>query len=267
MDGVKLVRTRVWHRRTAVVENAFSYSALYCLYKLGLSGQRRGNWLFGYNRRALLCLLDRDLGGRVRGENLQWVQRQLAVAGLDADCASVQVLSMPRFLGFVFNPVSFWFCSDSRNQLRAVIAEVHNTFRDRHSYICAHEDGRPIQPADALFAQKDFHVSPFFERDGQYRFRFHLGENRLKVDIDYLDKAGQLRLGTGLQGDLMEFDYGQLARELVRAPLVSLASCVQIGWQALILRLKKVSWHDRPTPKQPVYSRTLDAPASSSGEL
>jgi DUF1365 family protein len=75
-------------------------------------------------------------------------------------------------LGYVFNPVSFWFCHDRGGALRAVLAEVNNTFGERHNYLVAHADGRPIRDGEALRARKLFHVSPFLAVHGDYRFRF-----------------------------------------------------------------------------------------------
>lgn len=267
MADICIVRGQVWHRRTEIVDNAFTYPALYCLYPLGENGQSSGDWLLGYNRKSLLSLLDRDLGSGIRGENALWVNRKLAVAGIDIDKPMIEVLTMPRLLGFVFNPVSFWFCRDREGLLRAVVCEVHNTFRDRHSYVCAHDDGRPIANGDELFASKDFHVSPFFARDGQYRFRFVVEPGMVDVHIDYLDNQGALRLGTGLRGSVMRYGKRRLASELLRAPLVSIASSVQIGFQALVLRLKKVAWHHRPKPLQPNYSRTLDRSLVRDGDI
>ncbi len=76
-------------------------------------------------------------------------------------------------LGYVFNPVSFWYCHDRAGNLAAVLAEVSNTFGERHNYLVAHADGRPIRAGETLEARKVFHVSPFMAVQGHYRFRFH----------------------------------------------------------------------------------------------
>lgn len=269
MLGIQILRANVWHRRCQVTSLAFRYPALYFLRRLrdGAPAElRAGNWLFGINRPALVSLSDKDLGAGEQGANLGWVRDQLQMANLDIEELRVELLCMPRFLGFVFNPVSFWLCRNSLGDLQAVIAEVHNTFGDRHRYVCFHEDGRAIQSGDELFATKDFHVSPFFSRDGRYRFRFDLREGSLGIEIDYFDCNGQLRLQTGLGGELFAFSSTCLVRELLRAPLVSLGSSIQIGWQALRLRWRKVRWHHRPQPLEPTVSLASDRALNSTGE-
>jgi DUF1365 family protein len=84
----------------------------------------------------------------------------------DVTDGTLMLLAQPRTLGHVFNPVSFWLAHDKQRRLRAVISEVSNTFGDRHSYLCAHDDHRPITREDTLSAQKIFHVSPFQPIEG-----------------------------------------------------------------------------------------------------
>ena len=76
------------------------------------------------------------------------------------------LLTQPRVFGFVFNPVSFWFCFDGQNQLYAVVAEVTNTYGTRHSYLCHKPDHSPIAPTDRILADKLMHVSPFQKIEG-----------------------------------------------------------------------------------------------------
>ena len=85
-------------------------------------------------------------------------------------------MTMPRMLGYVFNPVSFWFCRDRSGALRAVLCEVNNTFGESHCYLVHHDDLRPIEPDAWLDGRKAFHVSPFLPVEGGYRFRFRLDE-------------------------------------------------------------------------------------------
>ncbi len=84
----------------------------------------------------------------------------------------VLLVAQPRVLGFLFNPVSFWLIVDQTDDLRAVIAEVNNTYGQRHSYLCAHDDLRPIRFSDTLTTKKVFYVSPFQDVSGRYDFRF-----------------------------------------------------------------------------------------------
>jgi DUF1365 family protein len=155
--------------------------------------------------------------------------------------------TFPRLFGFVFNPVSFWFCHDRNGALRAVLAEVRNTFGDRHNYLIAHADQRPITAADTLAARKIFHVSPFFPVAGEYRFRFDLTPERRRVELDYwLD--GERVLATALEGRPQPLAASALGRALLRQPLLTLAVVWRIHWQAVQLWLKRAVFHSRPQP-------------------
>ena len=116
--------------------------------------------------------LDRDHGdGRPL---LAWIEQLLVRAGVhDAD-GEIWLHCFPRMLGYAFNPVSFWFCERRDGALRAIVCEVHNTFGERHCYVLAHDDDRPIAWGETLRARKVFHVSPFCAVAGSYRFRFLL---------------------------------------------------------------------------------------------
>ena len=95
-------------------------------------------------------------------------------------------------LGHVFNPVSFWLCRDAGGALRVVIAEVTNTFGDRHSYLCYRDDREPIERTDTLTATKIFHVSPFQPVEGGYAFRFDIRPDKIGIWIDYTSGNGGL---------------------------------------------------------------------------
>ncbi|MDX1434395.1 MAG: DUF1365 family protein, partial [Gammaproteobacteria bacterium] len=144
-----------------------------------------------------------------------WIRALLAREGLAAAVGEVWLQCFPRLLGYVFTPVSFWFCEDRAGATRAILAEVNNTFGERHAYLLAHADGRPIRDGDALGARKLFHVSPFFPVAGEYRFRFRAANGRRIARIDYADAAGPLLL-TSLSGRAQPLTSGALAAALAR---------------------------------------------------
>jgi DUF1365 family protein len=94
----------------------------------------------------------------------------------------VVLMTLPRMLGYVFNPVSFWFCRDGLGALRAVLCGVNNSFGEHHCYLVHHDDHRPIAPAAWLEGRKVFHLSPFLPVEGGYRLRFRLDDERAHVD-------------------------------------------------------------------------------------
>ena len=122
---------------------------------------------------------------------MAWVREVLAAHGLPG-ADRVLLLAQPRVLGHVFNPVSFWLCHDAAGALRVVIAEVTNTFGDRHSYLCHREDRGVLTREDTVAAHKIMHVSPFQPVEGGYTFRFDIREDRIGIWIDYTNGAGGL---------------------------------------------------------------------------
>lgn len=238
----------VMHARFAGRESASANAFVYPLFFLALplsSLHSAGNRWFGIERARPLSLRYRDCGARDGSPPEPWIRRLLAEEGITSADGEVVLQTFPRMLGFVFNPVSFWFCHDRAGALRAVLCEVSNTFGDRHNYLVAHADQRAITPADTLQARKVFHVSPFFPVAGDYRFRFDLSPQRRRVEIDYwLD--GERVLATALEGVPQTLDAAAARRALLRQPLLTFAIVWRIHWQAARLWWKRAVFHSRP---------------------
>ena len=167
------------------------------------------------NRFGLLAFHDRDHGDG-RGDALAWLDELLRAEGIaDAD-GEVWLQTYPRVLGYVFKPVSFWYCERADGSLAAIVVEVNNTFGERHCYLLAGEQlayGRDLQ------ARKVFHVSPFSHIVGGYRFRFMRSASadgeRCVARIDHDDAEGAL-LQTSLSGRLAPLTPRQRPRRLLR---------------------------------------------------
>ena len=165
--------------------------------------------------------------------------------------------TFPRVLGYVFNPVSFWFCYDRAGALIAVLAEVNNTFGGRHAYLLHNPDGSPLRDGQEFTADKAFHVSPFCVIEGGYRFRFKLERAVPRVHIDYDDAEGELLL-TAISGRPRAWSTSALLGALARMPLLTFGVILRIHWQALKLWLKGVPFRGArlPQPQQPPTSST-----------
>jgi DUF1365 family protein len=177
------------HERLEPAVHRFSYPVWYLAADLDRVGSASTR-LFGYGRRAAVSLRDGDyLSGE--GSLRDKVDRMLAQRGLSA--ARVVLVTVPRVLGRVFNPVSFYYCYGPEGGLLAALAEVNNTFKERHLYVLDPRDGAEHGPGAGTLSfrvPRDFHVSPFNDRRGDYRFRFDpLGE-RLDIGIDLLRDGG-----------------------------------------------------------------------------
>lgn len=239
--------SRVTHARKKPVGNAFTYNVDYLLlHEDDLAGG--GPRLFSHGRTNLVCLHDKDHGLTPDADltGPDWI-RQIARDNGLGEIAEIALLTHPRYWGYVFNPVSFWLMSNDDGELVGVLAEVHNTFGDRHAYLCRSPNGGPITPDMWMESDKVFHVSPFFEIKGNYRFRFVLDGEKVAVWIIYEDGEGG-GLHTSLVAHRRPFSDVQLVRALVRRPLGAIKMMALIHWQALKLFAKGVRYNDRPEP-------------------
>ncbi|MEQ6249827.1 DUF1365 domain-containing protein [Sulfitobacter sp. HNIBRBA3233] len=235
---------QTYHGRKGRVENAFRYSVDYLL--LDAEAELATPGLFARNRAGVTSLHDSDHGGQPgQGRGAAWVRdvlRDHQISGV----AEVALLAQPRVFGHVFNPVSFWLCRNETGDLIAVIAEVTNTYGDRHSYLCCHSDQRPIAPTDELTATKILHVSPFQPVEGSYTFRFDINDRRIGIWIDYGRDGGGL-VAT-LTGKRQRLTNGSILKALLRRPFGARRVLALIHWQALKLWIKRATFRARPTP-------------------
>lgn len=243
MSGVLHLRGRTFHARKGAVRNRFRYGVDYVLLDPEAA---EGPRLFSCNRANLASLRDEDHGGAPgRGRGAAWVREVLATHQLPG-AETVRLLAQPRLLGHVFNPVSFWLCHDGEGALRVVIAEVTNTFGDRHSYLCHRDDKGPIRAEDILRARKAFHVSPFQPIGGGYAFRFDIRPEHISIRIDY--SAGEGGVIATLEGPLRPLTNGALLGACLRRPFGARRVLALIHWQALKLWWKGAAYRPRPEP-------------------
>lgn len=238
----------VMHERRVPVVNGFTYPMFYLRLPLSEIDRlaRSPSRLFGINRRALMRFDFRDHGPGDGSPPLPWIRALLERHGVEAE-GEVVLQTMPRLFGYLFNPVSFWFCHDDEGALRAVLCQVNNTFGERHNYLVSHPDGRVIVGGEWLRARKVFHVSPFFPVRGEYRFRFEQRGPVGSVDIDYWDGDTRM-LATRVSGRAEPMSRKTLSRALWRFPFMTLAVIARIHWQALRLWLKRVAFFRKPLP-------------------
>lgn len=244
----------VMHERHVAAHNRFVYPSAFLRLPLSQIDALRVP-LLGIERAAAFSFRRRDHGARDGSPLLPWLHHILDAHGLRHACDGEVVLqTMPRVLGYVFNPVSFWFCHDASGRLRVVLAEVSNTFGERHNYRVHHPDLRPIESGDELRASKIFHVSPFFPVRGEYRFRFERRPGLHAVTVDLWDD-GVLQLSTRLGGRAEALDGRAMRRWLLRQPFMTLGVIARIHWQALRLAVRRVRFHSKPLPPLEETSR------------
>jgi len=205
-----------------------------------------GPWLFSRNRMNLASIHDCDHGGpKKTGRGPAWARSALADRGLGVAGIQLLLLTQPRFLGYVFNPVSFWLAMDG-DSLVAVIAEVSTPFGDRHSYLCHLEEFAPIRADSHISAPKNLHVSPFQDVAGTYQFNFDVRADRIAIRILHRNGSeGVIATLSGLRAPLTNIG---LLRASLRRPSGAVRTILLIYWQALRLKIKGAQYRARPVP-------------------
>lgn len=240
----QLLTGKVWHRRLRPVWNEFTYPVVQISFSLDELPRLACQW-FSINRFNLFSFHETDHGRRDGSPLAPWIHEILQREGLDFADSGIRLQTMPRILGFVFNPISFWFCHDPAGDLRAVLCEVNNMFGGTRSYLIAHPDHRVIRSTDVFEHPKQLHVSPFFQVEGNYRFRFSVIHGQpVRVRIEYLDANGPL-LDTAIATHAQPLTSGRLLHAFARHGWNTLATWLRIHYQALRLWRLNIPFHGR----------------------
>lgn len=249
----QLLSANVFHGRKGNTDNSFTYKADYILFPIGNDEPDLPLGLTR-NKVGLWSLNDKDLGDGKHNLNA-YAQHLIEVCNLPPHTHHcIELLTMPSFLGYCFNPISFWLFKDTKQQLRAVVVEVTNVGRDRHSYLCRHDDYSPIKSKDAIIQSKRLHVSPFQNLDGDYEFKLDLNSNFINVRIKYDSPTDDGMVAT-LSGHLEPLRTSSLIKSSVTLPLGALRVMTLIHWQALKLKIKGAQFRRRPCPPEQELSQ------------
>lgn len=271
------VAARVSHARLHPTRHAFAYPlGQYVIDLDELPTLARGLGWFAHNRGWLVSLVEGDYlehpSPRHRAVPLkQRLAEILAAHNIDQPLGRVVLATAPRVLGYVFNPVSFYYVHNRRGALIAHVAEVNNTFYERHVYVLPRVDG--IEDADGSVSYrtpKRFYVSPFNRVEGDYLFRFSrldgraareadvpLGPElcRLDVSID-IEREGRTVFRSAIRGAAAPVDRHTWVGTILRYPLSAALNMPRIMWQAARLRFQRqLPVHPKPIPSHPMTLR------------
>lgn len=236
------------HTRHSPKHNSFKYKAYYLCFPISKILEIAKLKFLSVNKFNLFGFHEKDHGFGNKQEGSEWVIDILDEYKIAPENRTeIVLLTLPRILGYVFNPVSFWFCLDKEKNLRAVVSEVSNTFDERHCYISFLPNQEPITQNHWLESDKIFHVSPFLEVEGSYKFRFAYGEKKLGVWIDYYKNEEKI-LSTSMTGKREELSNRNLLAKFFRYPLLTIKVIALIHYQALKLFLKGVKYRVKPEP-------------------
>ena len=234
--STRIYTTSVWHARTEPVRHRFRH--------------RSATWLVDVDDLPQLGLLQplarfeaRDhLGDPARSirDNLDAF---LATEGVDLRGGQVLMLAMPRVLGTCFNPISVFWCHGPDGRSECVVAEVHNTYGDRHAYLLRPDDSGRAETDKALY------VSPFNDVSGRYRLTLPEPGERLRLNV-VLERAGHAPFTAGVTGRALAATVGTVLRVAVTRPLEPLAVSVRIRGQGIRLWLRRLPVQPRPAHHQ-----------------
>lgn len=234
------------HRRLIAPLYRFVYRLFYLLLDIDRIDELTRLRFFSRNRFNLISFHDRDHGDGRPGGLRGWVESILKARGITLDGGRIRLLVLPRVLGFGFNPISVYYCDHRDGSPRAVIAQVRNTFGEQHSYLLASKTGHFSYEQD-YDKDKSFHVSPFMDLSGHYRFRLTEPGEVLRVLIrEYKD--GAAILDATLAGERAPVTDAALLGQVLRMPWMTLKVVVGIHWEALKIWLRGARYVPKPPP-------------------
>lgn len=251
----------VVHVRTRPRRHRLHYRVFSLLLDLDeLPALSRSLRLFGFNRRAVFSFNERDHGDGSEGGLRRWVEAQLAETGVNLPGPVIRVLCYPRIWGYVFNPLTVFFCSDRNGVLHTILYEVCNTFGERMTYVipAAADNGGSVRHG----CRKLHYVSPFVPMDAHYRFHILPPTQGVSIRIDESDSDGFF-LRAVFAGRRQPLTDRTLLRMLVTYPLMTLKVTAAIHWEALRLGLKGVPMFRHHRAPQRIASTVVGANPSA----
>lgn len=254
MLNSRLYRCRVYHERYRPKSHKFSYGVfMLCLDLAELTQLESKSRLFALNRPALISFYEADhLLHSGTGSLLERVHSCLAEHGFREPVRRIELLTYPRILGYVFNPVSFYliYGHDQEQEVPlAVLVEVSNTFKEMKVYLAKENVASGSlgeRPVFRSVVPKHFYVSPFGKLDDCFDFIVPFPDERLKICIDTLDGvSGDKVLVSSLSGKSLLFSDRNLLVEFFRHPLMTFKVIAMIHFQALLLLLKRTPFYTK----------------------
>lgn len=244
---------RIMHHRFSPKEHHF----LYRIFMFGLCLDEidelsRRFFLLSHNRFNLFSFYDRD---HLQKDSRSAKEKVIAYArenGLDLpdDCL-VQLITLPRIAGYIFNPVSFYFISSSKSEPLCAVAEVSNTYREMKPYLLTqYSQGR-----FRLRVPKYFYVSPFSSLNLEFDFDLRMPDAKLDININEFEEDQKI-LASSLTGNALPFTGKRLIWYAIKYPLLTLKVITLIHWHALRLKLKGLSHYpkaENPHLQKPIF--------------
>jgi len=230
----------VSHTRFKPVKHSLRYNTFSLFIDLDeIENLSKNNFIFSFNKFNIFSFFNKDHGDRDGLCLKNWVLNKLKKFDINKDINNIKLLCYPRVFGYVFNPLSIFYCYENKN-LRAVMYEVKNTFNEQHTYIFKVKSNNEISQK----CKKKFYVSPFMDMETQYEFKLLNPDENLSVLIKQSDKDG-IVLTAVQKGVKKEFNMKQLLVNFVLYPLMTLKIIGAIHYEALRLWKKGAKYRSR----------------------
>ena len=230
----------VSHTRFKPVKHYLRYNTFSLFIDLDeIENLSKNNFIFSFNRFNIFSFFNKDHGDRDGLCLKNWVLNKLKKFDINKNINNIKLLCYPRVFGYVFNPLSIFYCYENKN-LRAIMYEVKNTFNEQHTYIFKVKSNNEISQK----CKKKFYVSPFMDMETQYEFKLLNPDENLSVLIKQSDKDG-IVLTAVQKGSKKEFNMKQLLVNFVLYPLMTLKIIGAIHYEALRLWKKGAKYRSR----------------------
>lgn len=256
---------RTAHTREQPFKRSFSYRIAMLEIDIDRMSEADGlSKLFSVNRGGTVAFRASDHGARDAAVPLRtWAEGRFGEAGISLGGGAIRLLTFPRVLGYGFAPISVWLGHDAQGNLKGAIYEVHNTFGETHSYVSA------LNPvAERQTAGKDFHVSPFFDVSGEYRFTLKRAERLVALTVENIAAERRSHVAS-LTVQPRPLTSANLLKWMAAMPISGLGVMFAIHWQALILLLRGAKYRDKPdqSAKRTTLARTEKTSSDASTDL
>ena len=241
---------KVFHKRHIPFEHAFTYRVFTLLIDIDdLPALSKRLKTFAFNRFNVFSLYNKDHAKRDGSDIRPWIETAAKEKNIDIKGGKIFMLAFPRILGYVFNPITLFFCYDRNEKLKAVLHEVKNTFGGQHGYLL------PVEETTGTLKQeceKIFHVSPFIHMDCTYKFRLKEPEEFLDFSIHQFTTDEKILTATW-DGNRIALSDKNLLKTLITHPLLTLKIIMGIHWQAFKLWTKGAKYiSSPPLPKRDI---------------
>ena len=230
----------VTHQRFKPIKHSLKYKTFSLLVDLDeLESLDKNISIFSLNRFNIFSFYTKDHGERDGSSIKEWILKTISKFNISNNITKIKLLCYPRIFGYVFNPLSIFYCYENNN-LRAIFYEVKNTFNEQHTYIFKIKNYKNIEQK----CKKKFYVSPFMDMETFYNFKLLDPKEKLSVFIKQTDNKETILTATQT-GDRKEFSFKQLVSNFFKYPFMTIKIISSIHYEALLLWKKGAIYRKR----------------------